>query len=462
MARASLSLLLVGAFVVAGCLDPSTKTLGPDGDLPSMGASEPSPRLPIPDFDFRGVIDPDHGGVTGGHGVTALHTGSYGLELVSYMPLTRPADGTMIQDAAYTGIDVWGTYACATQFPGPGGFILIDIKDPAKPKVVSSMPSGMANQMCRITDDGQYLLLGAYIGGNNQPAPTGGADPAGVGVEVYDIKDPADPRFLYHDTQGAEDQSTHGLYTAKIGDTNYAFYSYSGQIFAIGRDGLHLVSTLEKSFHDAWAGKHPVTGEWISIQGNGCNLVVYNIDDPAHPIELGEWSSDDEEAEFPETCADHWRRPITHTVGGRAYVVVVGAEGDGSSLHYNILDFTNPADMFQVSQWQIPGAPESPEPNFYTFGGTEYETWNGYVAAGLMHGGVWVFDIGSPERAQEPVTMGYYQAPKVPQLEGGTTNKPFPFVPLHWTAAFDERGYVISPDTSTGLYILKFQGTMSE
>lgn len=449
---------------LAGCVDPSaTDAIGPDAvPAPFGGELATEARLPVPDFDFTQAIDPDHDGTPLGHSIPALHGGRHGLELVAYHPLTRATDAPHTPDVGYTGIDVWSTFACVTQFPGPGGFLVLDIADPASPRIVSGANSGMANQMCRFTDDGDYLLLGAYIGAaanpSGLPAPVG--DAASVGVRVYDVKDKANPRFLFHDTQGAEDQSTHGVYTAKVGDTNYVFYSYSGQIFAIdpGASRLRLVSTLEKSFHDAWAGRHPVTGDWISIQGNGCNLVIYDINDPAHPVELDEWFSDDESA-YDDACADHWRRPLAQTVGGRAYVVVVGAKMDGPSLPFTVLDFTDPGEIFEVSRWIIPGEPISPPPNFYTFGGTEYETWNGYVAAGIMHAGVWVFDIGSPERALSPVTIGYWQGVQTPWLAGGTTNKPAPFAPMVWTAAFDERGYILSPETGTGLYIFKFGAT---
>lgn len=464
MVRRLVPLTIVGVLLAAGCLDAGPNGSDPDAVLSPVLSREPSPRLPVPDYDFTKAISADHDGIPHGHGNPLLHTGHFGLELVSYMPLTRAEDGVESQDVGYTGIDVWENYACVTQFPGPGGFILVDIEDPEHPRVASSAPSGQVNQMCRITDDGRFLLLGAYQGAAAQTGPgqVPVNDPAAMGVRVYDVSDKANPRFLYHDTQGAVVDSTHGMHTVKINDTNYLLYSNSAQIWEITPTKLDLVSTMEKSTHDVWAGTHPVTGQWIVVQGNGCNLVIYDISDVKNPVELDEWDAQEERERFPETCADHWRRQIDHTVGGRAYMVVVGADMDGTSLHFNVLDFTDPTNIFQVSQWQIPGAPVSPEPNFYTFGGTEYETWNGYVAAGLMHAGVWVFDIGSPERALEPATMGFYQHPEIPQMNGGTTNKPAPFTPMVWTAAFDDRGYVLSPDTGSGLYILKFQATQAQ
>lgn len=455
---------VVALAVAAGCLQAGPAGLGPaagDADA-TFGGETNKTRLPVPDFRFESAIDADHGGNPAGHSIPQLHQGSHGLELVAYHPLTRPADGVGTPDVGYTGIDVWSTYVCVTQWPGPGGFMILDIDDPADPRVIAREDSGMANQICRFTDDGEYLLLGAYIGARNDgvgseaPAPAG--DAGTVGLRVYDVREKDRPVFLYQDMQGADQQSTHGLYTAKINGTNYAFYSYSGHVFAVERDGLRLVSRMEKSFHDVWAGPHPLTGEWVAIQGNGCNLVVYNIDDPAAPVELDEWDAR-EESSYEDACADHWRRPLAETVDGRAYMVVVGAKFDGEPLPFTVLDFTDPTEIFEVSRWVIPGEPHSPPPNFYTFGGTEYETWNGYVAAGIMHAGLWVFDIGSSDRAQEPVTIGYAQAVETPWTNGGTINKPAPYAPMMWTAAFDERGYVLAPDTGTGLYIYRFGAT---
>lgn len=89
----------------------------------------------------------------------------------------------------------------------------------------------------------------------------------------------------------------------------------------------------------------------------------------------------------------------------------------------------------------------------------EFETWNGYVACGNYHAGLWLFDIGTLERAKDPVTLGYYLPHEVPATGLGTHNTAFAFNPYTWGGYFDERGYVYTADWGSGLYVLKFDGT---
>lgn len=435
----------------------------------SFGVAVSSIRLPAPAFDFSKAIDANHGGIPHGHGLRALHRGSHGLSLVGYHPLTglSASSAASSQDSGYTGLAVWKHFVCVTQFPGPGGASIVDIQNPARPTVLSTVASGMANWECEFTADGDYLLLAAYQGPSRGlpgvPPPAG--DAAAGGFSVYDVRDKRNPIFLFHDDTGSDIQASHAPYGVKIGDTNYVFHSYTGHILALepAAKRLRIVATVPKAGHDVWAGRHPVTGDWILAHGPGCDLVLYNINDPAHPVELDTWSYQEaRKAGFDRACADHWRWPLANTIGGRAYMVVVGAEINGATIPFTVVDITDPQDLFTVGQWEIPGRPVSPPPNFYTFGGTQYETWDGYVAAGIMHAGVWVFDIGSPERLRAPTTIGYYLPDEDPVMRGGLWNKPFAFNPLVWSAVFDERGYVLAADHASGLYILKFGATRTE
>jgi hypothetical protein len=44
-------------------------------------------------------------------------------------------------------------------------------------------------------------------------------------------------------------------------------------------------------------------------------------------------------------------------------------------------------------------------------------------------------------------------------MHGGTRNSPFAWNPDVWGAYFDDRGYVIAADWSTGFYVLSFPAT---
>jgi hypothetical protein len=88
----------------------------------------------------------------------------------------------------------------------------------------------------------------------------------------------------------------------------------------------------------------------------------------------------------------------------------------------------------------------------------EFNTWDGYVATGNYHAGVWVFDVGSPDRLLKPVTVGYYLPHEDPRAYGGTRNAPFAWSPDVWGAYFDSRGYVLAADWYSGFYVLKIPG----
>jgi hypothetical protein len=463
MARRSAVLLVL----LAGCLSaPAPITNDPGAGEPTFGGEATKARLPVPDFDFSHVIDPDHGGLWNGHALPELHTGAYGLTLVGYNPMTDVMTGESAtgQDSGYGALDTWGRYVCVTHFAGTGGVTIVDIQDLAKPRILSSVDSGMVNSDCQFTDDGNYLLLAAYAGvGTGVPgAPPPAGDAGSNGVLVYDVHDKARPRFLFLDNHGAGAAGTtssayHNVFTATINGTIYVFQTYTGNVlsFTPGDLELKMRARVDKSDHDMWVGRHPVTGRWIMITGAGDGTRVYDMEDPGDPKVLGEWEGHD--------GYQGWHRqwPLSNTVDGHALMLVAGEDcGGGAGLPYTVLDFTDPADLVELGHWQIPNRPVPP-PGAHLCELTthEFESWDGYVATGNYHAGLWLLDIGSMERAREPVALAYYLPHEVAQLRGGTTNKPFYWNPDVWGGYFDERGYVLAADWASGLYVLRFGAT---
>ena len=457
---------LLALVVIAGCLSVPSPTGPGDGQLiPTYGGEVSKVRLPKPDFDFSHVIDPDHGGLWNGHSLPELHTGSFGLTLVGYNPMTDAMTGESQtgQDTGYGALDTWHEYVCVTHFAGSGGATIMDIQDPTHPKILSSVDSGMVNSDCQFTDDGDYLFLAAYTGAGSGvpvvPQPVG--DAGSNGVVVYDVKDKLHPKFLFLDTQGTDanalSSAYHNVFTATINGTIYVFQTYTGHIlsFTPGQSKLKLVSQVDKSDHDMWVGRHPVTGKWIMITGAGDGTRVYDMDDPSKPVVLGEWAGHD------GLYGWHRQWPLYNTEG-RALMLVAGEDcAGGASLPYTVLDFTDPTELIELGHWQIPNQPVPP-PGAHLCEMTthEFESWDGYVATGNYHAGLWLLDIGTLERAKDPVALAYYLPHEVPQLRGGTTNKPFYWNPDVWGGYFDERGYVVAADWASGLYVLEFDATM--
>lgn len=466
-----LSGLFIGAILiataVAGCLDGSD-----DLQLDTFRLPVTTDRLPGPSIDLSNAIDPDHDGLHYLHAVPELHQGSYGLSLVGYNPLTRATegDGPIDADSAYIAIDTWGPLVCVAHFAGTtgaaGGVTIVDIGDPADPVVLANIASGAVDSDCQFTDDGRFLILATYLGvhdGIPGVAPPLG-DLASNGLSVYDVREPSEPKFLFRDVQGTSGEggsssAYHNVFTAQIDGAHYIFQTYTGHILRINDDatGLEMVSTLEHANHDFWVGNHPITGEWVVVTGADAGTAVFNIDDPADPVLLGVWEGDRDN----RYVGWHRQWPVENTIDGRAYLVVAGEEcGNGDSLPYQVLDWTDPAAMEMTGTWWIPGKPRNAEgPHLCEMNSHEFEVWDGYVASGNYHAGVWVFDVGSPERTKEPATIGYYLPSMNPQLHGGTANAPFVWSPNVWGAYFDERGYIITADWWSGLYVLAFGAT---
>lgn len=466
--RAFFPVLFLVSVAAAGCLAGD----GAGDDRPTDAHMAPITvaRLAASTEDLSEAIDSDHGGAPALHAVPELHEGSHGLELVGYNSLTGTDGGPGFADSAPIAIDTHGDLLCVAHFAGStgalGGATIVDISDPTDPTVLSRVLSGSVNSDCQFTDDGQYLVVAVYTG-EEQPLSDFIAPPVGDaganGMNLYDVSDPANPEFLFHDAQGAGGSGYHNVFTANIHGDNYIFQTYTGHILRILDDGsgLEMVSQLEYADHDLWVGQHPITGEWTVVTGAGYGTAVFNIDDPAAPELLSLWEGDRDD----RYAGWHRQWPVDGTIDGKAYMVVAGEEcGNGDSLPYQVLEWTDPSKLTMTGTWWIPGRPANPgtgadRDHLCEMNSHEFEVWDGYVATGNYHAGVWLFDVGSPERVVEPATIGYYLPSEVPQTGGGTVNAAFPWSPYVWGAYFDDDGYIYAADIHSGLYVLSFGAT---
>jgi hypothetical protein len=452
----SWSLAAAALLLLAGCLSSGDGERGPGptgpGGLPSVNAT----RLPDPGTAFAAAQDWEHGGDPAGHSLREAHAHSFGMELVGYNPLTRLDEGgePLGHDASFIALDAWWAdgkyYACVAHYQaGPGGgATLVDVTDPTSPTVLATVLSGMQNSDCQFTDDGRFLLVGSYLGAT--PGVPGAPPPVGdlmaEGVLIYDVSDKANPRFLRHDTTGAGLDGYHNVFTAKIGGTNYVFQTYTGTILSLDEDTGELtpVGKLPVADHDLWVGRHPLTQQWIAVTGAGPAMAIYGVDDPSRPVPLAEWVPSED-----RYTGWHRQWPVDRLVEGRALMLVAG-ELDES--WYTVLDFTDPTAIAELGHWRTPKEPRA--------SAHEFEQWDGYFATANYHDGVWMLDIGSLQRAQEPVTLGYYLPHEDPLEHGGTPVPPATAgMPNVWGTAMDDRGLVYAADRISGLYVLGFGAT---
>jgi hypothetical protein len=466
---ATLSLAVLG-----GCLDdePSGTQLDLAG-IPTVSAG----RLPDPgkESEFSTVIIGDHGAPLM-HTIRALHGGSYFLEEVGWNSLTDKlplgAVGT-----GWGAAGLWETYACVAQFAGTGAIAIVDIADPTDPQVLSQVDDPLVNGDCQFTADGNYLLAGAYLAGTTYP-DVGEQDvcphgcPAGGGINVWDVSDKSNPVHILYENTG--EYHTLHLWTNERGET-YVVQAYAGNIYRFDPEGptLTAINTVTPMEHDMWISKHPVTQQTLLYTGQDDGFVMYDFDrivlgDNATTALVGEWVPEDdpgvsEDDKRGGCCGWHRQATVDQLIDGRAIAIVAGeACGAGYTLPHFVMDVTDPTNPFVLGEWEVPGKPVSTDPtHLCEMSPHEFAVHDGYVVAGNYHAGVWLFDIGSAERLEDPVTLGYYVPAREPAVEEspfGAQDLTFPWNPFVWGAFFDERGYVVAGDFSSGLYILEVPG----
>ncbi len=465
--------LALGLALLAGCLDDDAATAGIDPRVANR-VTETSPvRLPDPGMDFSNVVVTDHG-APGLHTVRALHGGSFGLDLAGYDALTDK----MPPGAAGTGwgaAGLWQTYGCVAQWLGSGAIAIVDLADPAHPTVLSQVDDPLVNGDCQFSADGNYLFAGAYLsvagtaGLENEPScrpvlPSG--CPAGGGINVWDVHDKAAPRHILFTDTG--EYHTLQVHTDPATNLTYVIQAYSGHIYRFEPEGPALVEVtqLQPMQHDMWVDQHPVTGDWLLYTGNGSGFIAYDFNDPTQPKVAGEWQPDDSLAgqSMPGCCAWHRQAQLPELIDGRAILVVAGEDcGGGNEVPYFVMDVTDIANPAVLSSFDVPGdlQADTMPTHLCEFTAHEFSTYDGYVVTANYHAGAWLFDIGSPERLLDPLVLGYYIPANEPLVEEpafGAQDLTWPWNPFVWGAFFDERGYVLAGDFSSGLYVLEIPG----
>lgn len=449
--------LAVLSLAVAGCLQapaPVEPAAGAD-----VALSVSADRLPVPDVDFSGVIVADHG-APNLHAVRSLHAGHELLEVVGHNDLTDKLPVGSV-GTGWGAIGIWENYACVAQLAGTGSVAIVDISDPTMPVVTAQTEDGYVNGDCEFTSDGNYLFAGAYLSaaptiGPLQQLPIPGAgDVAASGMTVWDVSDKSDPKLVLYSDSG--DYHTHFLHTNANG--TYLVQAYSGIIRKFDPEAgtLEEVAQAQPMDHDMWIAKHLITGDTLLFSGAGQGVVIYDYDDPENPVMIGEWQPE----EGTRTEAWHRQATVDQLVDGRMLLVAAGENcSDGKTEPYAVFDITDPTKPTFLAEWELPGQPENPETsaNLCTFSPHEFAVFDGYVASGNYHAGVWLFDVGSAERMMAPATLGYYIPDVEPAAEARPQGLQFPWQPFVWGAFFDERGYVLTADASSGLYVLKVPG----
>jgi hypothetical protein len=451
-------ILLLAAVVVtlgaAGCIgDADLDAADADERANDTGAAEAFVP-PEPDEEIHGQLPVDHPD----HQNPQAHQEGVGFTVAGHTDFTELYPPT--QQSGWTEVDIQGHLAAIASYQDNTGAVLVDIEDPENPEPLSYVPSAGVDQDARLSEDQRFLFVAC------QPAATAAADGAAgdcrstepgapgeatSGVLAYDISDPEAPEFV----DVAEGVNTHNIWTYTIANETYVFTN-GVEILHVGDDGsLEQVAELPGG-HDALVHEHPVTGEPVLYTTSGDSFAVFDVSDPENPSVVID--------EGPDVTGWHEQTASPQLVDGRALLVVGGevladpaGTMDGSDPPMiTVLDVTDPAEPEVLSQWTLP-VDDLPGWTNYRWSPHNIDVSpHGQVSVAWNHGGVWVFDVSTQERQEEPVTLGFHQPSEMPPLQPPTF-KPTgdPSVPRVWASMFDHHGYVVVPDMYTGLYVLE-------
>ena len=362
---------------------------------------------------------------------------------IGYLDL--PGGGQVVVD---------GRYAYVAHMAPPHGTSIIDVADPASPRVVSrvSVPDDIHSHKVRVLGDTMLVNYERFPPGDAERSPA-------VGLKIFDIADRSRPRevaFFRTHARGVHRfdlQGTHAFVSTE-------WEGFRSNILVI----LDLAHPQRPTLAGQWwlpgqnaaeAGPAPSGGHyWVHLalaRGDrayaACGrmgAVIIDISDPHHPRTVGgtAWNP-------PYTSPTHTFLPVPHRIRGRRFAVVTDEDVTDDVLEDPpafmwVLDITHEARPVPVATYQAaPDGLVAPGKRFGAHQPWEHVGEDNIVFLAWFSGGIRAVDISDPYRPRE---VGYY----VPPAAGGHT------VPQTNDVTVDGRGLVFAVDRHQGLSVLEF------
>ncbi|HLE96743.1 MAG TPA: hypothetical protein VI997_05165 [Candidatus Thermoplasmatota archaeon] len=437
---------------LAGCLSAPIPSPAPDGVL--LG-------------EVGDAFARDHD-----HSDAALHAlGTPTMAQLAYTPLGP--DGKPYHyigeiaahgDLAYVAIEGGAT------FEEPSGFVVVDVSDPAAPRVVAraEAPWATAHDV-KVDPSGQWLYQGSQ-GIVNRPLVDVArvAEARGLaGIVVWDVRDPSAPKQVSYAEVAPE--GCHMLSVAEVAGSTHVYCATNdhGLRAFVARDtpngrelvpeGLYVPTGVGPGSaplglsrpagpHDATFQPDPLTGEPLLVLAHGDNGVdLASLADPARPTDLGRWTGEG---------ARHWHGAIhsamAYRVGDRRIVVATPELYTDDVPAVFFLDATDTARISLVREWLAPGLVGA---DFFRTTTHQIQVVEGRVYLSFNHAGVWVLDASTSAKVADPVILGLY----LPHEQAVAKEDPAKNVPFVWDVVV-HRGAILASDRQTGLYVLHLEG----
>ncbi len=350
---------------------------------------------------------------------------------------------------------VEGRYAYVAHMSPPHGTSVVDVKDPAHPRLVSQLtvPDDIHSHKVRVT--GEFMLVN-----NERFPPTDARRSPAVGLRIFDISDHSRPREVgFFPTYGR------GVHRFDLQGT-LAFIStewdgFRSNILAIldisdpprpslvgrwwlpGQDARAHESSPGGGGH-YWVHLALARGTRAYAACGRAGAVIVDVSDPRRPATVGgtAWNP-------PYASPTHTFLPVPHLIRNRRFAVVTDEDVTDDVLEDPpaflwVLDITNEARPVPVATYQVdPAGLAHPGRRFGAHQPWERIREDNIVFVAWFAGGIRAVDISNPYAPRE---AGYYVPP--PARANGVPQTNDVFV--------DARGLVFAIDRYEGLSVLEF------
>ena len=407
-------------------------------------------------------------------------------------PAARPpgANALNVEAVGYTDLDHRPAFKMAIRAVGDrwylftahfyhAGWSVVDVTDPAMPKVVRFIqwPRNAYTWQVDLSGDVMITALEAARAFPN----FGRRDPSDEGVLIWNISDPRDPRLLGQYRTGGT-----GTHRNFYGGGRYMHLAagmpgYQGNIYVI----VDIADPANPKEAGRWwvPGQHTAGGEGPSEEGRaislhgpayvvgdlaylpygGAGMIVLDISDVSHPRQIGRL---DFSPPFHATLGVHTILPIPER--GVAYVNSEDISyGRGPAPFAAIVDITDPAKPFLLSIFPAPVPP--PGASYSSF--ADKPGWSGpHNSNTLQHhpdvqrqgglfyltqfnAGLRIYDVSNKRL---PIEVGFFMPPEPERRYG-----PIPEGTLALQTedvVVDRRGFIYISDKNQGVWIVRYAG----
>jgi hypothetical protein len=353
-------------------------------------------------------------------------------------------------------VDVRGNLGAIGHMGPPYATSLLDVSDPARPKVLSRIKTRPGTHSHKARICGNVLVINVET--------HGGAEVAGLAL--YDIADPAKPRELAFMRMGGLGTGGTGVHRFQLDCGRKLVYA-SGS--ADGFDGnftmiIDIADTAKPREIGRWwvPGQYTAGGEKASRSGTSFRnhhplrlndrlyvslwyggFAILDIVNPARPRLVSHVNYHDGSG-----SPTHTALPVGYKIMGKDWLLVFDEQlgGEDPPAFMRVFDITDEKRPLQVSTFRVPRDPSGKTGGrFGAHQPHEYVDKNNLVYAAWFSGGLRIIDISNPYRPEE---VGHYVPDPGKGCGSAQSND----------LLVDGKGLIYLIDRCNGLDILKFTG----